>query len=186
MNAHKLNTVYSKTTIRIILLMILSGVIYSCKEEPQYWRVDSAEQVIADFVESNPDEFSEFDKLIKASGMSSLLKIRGPYTLFLPSNESMFNYYEMKDVGSLDDFSKDFLEDLILTHLVPAEIGANDIGLGALRATNAIGDYLSSEFQGSEIIISKYSRIVKRDIRAANGYIHEIDKVLTPDELDTN
>ena len=48
------------------------------------------------------------------------------------------------------------------------------------RSTNAINDYLVSEFEGSDIIISKYSKIIKRNIRTSNGYIHVVDRVLDP------
>jgi len=78
------------------------------------------------------------------------------------------------------DFPMDFLVDLVRNHIIAAEITTGDIGLGALRDTNAIGDFLVSEFEGADIIINKYAKIIKRDVRVANGYVHVLDKVIDP------
>jgi uncharacterized surface protein with fasciclin (FAS1) repeats len=142
--------------------------------------VESQEQLIGEYITSNPDQFSEFQKLVEATGMEALLRIRGPYTLFLPNDEAMLEYYMDKNVNSLDDFTDSVQEALFLNHIVESEIETNGIGLGTLIETNALGDYLVTEFEGSDIIVSKTSKIIKRDIRAANGIIHIMDKVLDP------
>lgn len=155
-------------------------LLQSCKEDPQYWVVDSVDQVIGDYIASNPDKYSEFEKLIEITGYTPLLKIRGPYTFFVADNEAMEAYYQDKGVSKLEDFDPEFLEELVLTHLVTAYIGSTDIGLGALREPNALGDYLVSEFVGSDILISKSAIIIDRDIFAANGIIHQLDRPLDP------
>ena len=180
MQHHSIHSIISKSKFRFILLLMTSMVVNFCAEEPQLWEVKSQEQVIGDYIASNPDQFSEFEKLIEATGMGALLNVRGPYTVFLPTDEAMLAYYMLKNVNSLADFSDSFQKELILYHIVGSEIGAGDFGLGALRETNAIGDYLVTEFQGADIIVSKYSKIIDRDIRCANGYIHVIDRVIDP------
>ena len=177
-NHHFFHSIFSKFNCRIVLLVMTCMVFKSCAEEPQLWELKSQELVIGDYIANHPDQFSEFEKLIEATGMEALLNIRGPYTLFLPTNEAMFEYYTLKNVNSLADFSDSFLEELIRNHIVAAQIETNDIGLGALSEENGIGDFLVTEFQGADIFISKYSKIIDRDIRTANGYIHVIDKVL--------
>lgn len=164
----------------IILLVITGMLINGCSEEPQLWKVVSQEQVICDYITCHPEQFSEFWKLIEITEMGSLLKVRGPFTLFLPTNDAMLEYYNDKDLSSLQDLSESLLRDLILNHIVGMEIATNEIGLGTLREPNALGDYLVTEFRGSDIIVSKYSKIIDRDICTANGRIHVIDKVLDP------
>ena len=166
--------------IRSVLLLLSSFVFSFCSEEPQTWKIKSQELLAGEYISSNPDQFSEFAKLMEDTGMESLLNVRGPFTVFVPDNEAMFAYYKLKNVNSQEEFSETFKNDLIRNHVIGFEIPTGDIGLGSLRETNALGDYLVSEFQGSDIIIGKYSKIIKRDIRTANGYIHLIDKVLDP------
>jgi len=166
--------------IKYLIFLLVCLISDGCIEEPQLWELKSQEQLIGEYISNNPDQFSEFEKLIKASGLEALLNIRGPYTLFLPGNEAMFEFYKQKNVNSLEDFTDAFRKSLMFNHLIANQIETGDIGLGAIRDTNALGDYVVTEFEGSDIIIGKYSRIIKRDIRTANGLIHLIDKVLDP------
>jgi len=57
---------------------------------------------------------------------------------------------------------------------------SGDFGLGAIRELNALGDFLVTEFEGADIIVNKESKIIDRDIPAANGIIHLTNKVIDP------
>ena len=168
------------SAFKLILLIFVSSIFTFCKNEVQLWEPKSQQLVAADYITNNSDQFSEFAKLMEVTGMESLLKVRGPFTVFLPNNDAMFAYYKQKNVSSLDDFSDSFKTDLIRNHLIGADIPTGDFGLGALREVNALGDYVVTEFEGSDIIVAKYSKIIKRDIVVANGYIHVINKVMDP------
>ena len=169
-----------KPVFRFLFILFASLIFCFCKEEPQVWTKKSQELLAGDYISSNPEKFSEFEKLMKVTGMEALLNVRGPFTVFVPDNDAMFAYYKLKNVTSLEGFNADFLKDLMGTHVIGFEIPTDEMGLGALSQTNAIGDYLTSEFEGSDIIISKHSKIIKRNTRTANGFIHVIDKVLDP------
>ncbi len=160
-----------------LLLVVL--LLNSCNEEPVLWDVKSTQQVISEFVAEDA-EFSEFNGLLESTGLNSLLAVRGPYTLFLPSNEQMNAFYAKKGVGSYTDFTPEFQRQLVLNHIILAQIETGDIGLGAIREVNAIGDYIVSEFDGADIILNKDSKIIKRDIRASNGVVHLIGTVMEP------
>jgi uncharacterized surface protein with fasciclin (FAS1) repeats len=135
--------------------------------------------VASDYIESHP-EFSEFAKLIEVTGLKPLLGIRGPYTILLPNNDAMFSYYKGKGVNSLMDLDEISRRKLALNHLISNEINTDGMGLGALRDTNSIGDFMVTEFQGSDIILNRQSKIIDRDVRLANGYAHVIDRVIEP------
>jgi uncharacterized surface protein with fasciclin (FAS1) repeats len=164
----------------VIPFLLIASLLFSfCKEEPSLWSPKSEEQVASDYIKSIP-EYSEFAKLIEITGLEPLLGIRGPYTIMLPNNDAMFAYYKEKGKSALSDFDDQFLASLIRNHIITSEISTGDFGLGALRDTSALGDYIVTEFQGSDIILNKYSKVINRDIRLANGYAHVIDKVLDP------
>lgn len=170
---------YPRFKFASIFLLFSCFLFTFCTEEPKLWKVDSTAQVASDYIKSNA-EYSEFAKLIEMTGMEALLGIRGPYTIMLPNNDAMIAYYKEKGVSGLEGFSEEFRNTLIRNHLITNEIATGDIGLGALRDTNAIGDYLVTEFEGSDIILNKYSKIIDQDVRLANGYAHVIDQVLEP------
>jgi uncharacterized surface protein with fasciclin (FAS1) repeats len=180
MKFHFLNSALNNNKFKFALALFTGMFVSTCKEDPRLWDLKSEELLIAEYITANPSQYSEFGKLVELTDMEALLNIRGPFTLFLPTNDAMLAYYQEKGLSSLTDFSPEFLKTLIRNHLLANEIQTGEFGLGALRDTNAIGDYLVTEFQGSDIILDKYSKIIKRNIKTANGYIHIIDKVLDP------
>jgi uncharacterized surface protein with fasciclin (FAS1) repeats len=175
------------TSISFLLsIVIYSQLITGCVDSPQFNSKESKEQVITEYVSSNK-QFSEFAKLLSNTGMDGLLNIRGPYTLLLPTNDAMFAYYAEKNVKSLDGFDAESQKTLVMNHLILGEILSGDIGLGAIGETNALDDKIATEFSGNsgtEIYFNKRSKLIKRDIEAANGYIQVIDKVIDPETLD--
>lgn len=160
-------------------LLLVVFILYSCDPVVHDWKPDTEELVISEIVETG-DEYSEFYGLLESTGISGLLAVRGPFTLFLPNNDAMNAYYTEKGISSYLDLSAEKQTELAMYHIIDAEIDAGGIGLGALIEVNGIGDYLVSEFEGSDIIINKHSKIIDQDIIAANGVIHEIAKVIDP------
>ncbi len=170
------------------ILLFWALLLFGCKNEVIYWQVKSEDQVITEYIKTH-DQFSEFYGLIcnantsnihQNSSVSSLLSVRGPYTLFLPDNDAMKAYYAENGITSYTDLSAEEQTKLAMNHIIDAEINTDNIGLGALKEVNAIGDYIVTEFDFSDIILNKYSKIIDRDVAAHNGIIHVIDKVLQP------
>jgi uncharacterized surface protein with fasciclin (FAS1) repeats len=168
------------------LFLILLGLVmvYSCTDESIVSVKTSNELVISDYVATNDDQFSEFGKLLENTGLNSLLSIRGPFTLLLPTDDAFKAYCAEKNVSSVSDFDIEFQKKIVYNHLITTEIQSNDIGLGSLRQENALGDKIATEFHGSDTYFNKTAKLIKRDIKAANGYIHVIDKVIDIVTLD--
>jgi len=165
----------------ICSIMMLFLFLYSCTEDPVLWTVKSEQQVISDFVAANPDKYSEFNKLLESANLTALLSVRGPFTLFIPNNDAMLAYYKEIGISSQEAMTDKQKLDLAYNHLINnSEIHSGDIGLGALRDTNCVGDFVATEFVGSDIMLNKHSKIIDRDIVCANGYVHEIDHVIAP------
>lgn len=154
---------------------------FSCKEDPILWAPESESQVMTDYINSKPEEFSEISKVLEFTNLNSLLSTRGPFTFFLPTDEAMEAFYQENGVTSFDQFTDTLLVfQLLYNHLINNSISSGDVGLGALRDTNALGDFLVTEFQGADIILNKTAKIIDRDVRVSNGFIHVIDKVIKP------
>ncbi len=164
-----------------ILGVLLAMTMTNCLEkDPQIWEPDDISLQIAEYIDLNQEQFSEFYDMILRTDFVHLLKARGPYTLFLPTNDAMKSYYAEKGGTSLDDLTLEQMDKLVRTHLFAYLIPTATIGLGSLPDTNALGDFISTEFSGSDIVIAKRCTIIKRDILNANGYVHVLDKVIDP------
>jgi uncharacterized surface protein with fasciclin (FAS1) repeats len=163
--------------------ILLGVLVFSrCNNEIQELPKTNDQLVISEYIAINSD-FSEFNELVINTGLDALLSIRGPYSLFLPNNDAMNAYYAEKQIASFADLDSIERRDLVLCHIVPKEFSISDYQLGTLGEKNALGDNIVTEFQGAEIIINKYSKIIKRDVRVSNGTIQVIDKVLEPLKL---
>lgn len=162
-----------------VFLFVSVALMFGCKEDPILWKVDSAQMVIADYVASDP-AYSEFSAMIESSGLASLLRVRGPFTLFLPTDSVMQIFYKERGVSSWEEFSPEYVEEVTRNHMVTSAMYSGDFGLGAIRDLNGLNDYLVTEFQGSDIVINKKSVIINRDIEAANGVVHVVGHVIEP------
>lgn len=163
-----------------LILILVSLAIVQCDYGVIEWGLETEELQMIEFIGTDSLNYSEFLEIADYVNMTGVLSTRGPFTLFLPDNKAWEEYYKLKGKNSYNDFSIEELSQVIRNHVLPAEIYTRDIGLGSLSEKNAIGDYLVSEFDDSEIIINKHSYITNRDIVVANGVIHKIDKVVDP------
>lgn len=172
---------YNKTKIiqLSMALLLFIGIMAACKPEIIEPKKKSDQKVIAQLI-ADSTKYSEFNKLLANTMLDAFLAIRGPYTLFLPNNNAMNAYYSSKNITGANDIDVEEQKRLVFNHILLAEINANDIGLGAIRQPNALYDKIASEFVDSEILLNKTSKIIKRNIKASNGLIHEIDRVIEP------
>jgi uncharacterized surface protein with fasciclin (FAS1) repeats len=160
--------------------LILMGITFvGCQEKPQIWEKDSSSLVITDYVISN-DNYSEFLKLLEYTGLDNFLRIRGPYTLLVPTNDAVLEYYQSKNLTAYTSLSVDEAKTLVINHIFNGELSTGTISPGKLLFKNGLGDYVACDLIGTEIVINKTATITKRDVKAANGYVHEINKVLEP------
>lgn len=170
---------YKKSIIKCLMVVLVIASVVACDTDVEIWEPKSDQLVIAGYVAAD-SSLSEFNKILTKSGINSLLSIRGPFTLFVPTDEAIANYCKEKNINSILDLDTSQIAAIVKNHIVATEIQTGDIGFGALRELNGLGDKMVTEFEGSDIIINKSSKIVNRDIKAANGYVHKINKVLEP------
>jgi uncharacterized surface protein with fasciclin (FAS1) repeats len=112
---------------------------------------------------------------IDRAGLSDVLEHEGPYTVFAPSDEA---FAKLPD-GAVQSLlaAPDTLADVVSYHLVPGRITAADIA-GRISAETLQGEDLAISNNGAIRIDG--ARLVSGDVKASNGVIHIIDRVLLP------
>ncbi|MFA6404115.1 MAG: fasciclin domain-containing protein [Salinivirgaceae bacterium] len=105
-------------TIQLALLVLLGFILSQCRKDPMVLPTDDSDMVMTDYVYNNPDEFSEFGLILELTGVENILRVRGPYTLFLPTNDAMKAFYAKNQKSSYKDFEIDFLRDLAYNHIL--------------------------------------------------------------------
>ncbi len=165
---------------RFILILTFSLWAVRCQDDIKEWEPDSNDMVITDYVYSQPELFSEFGAVLKATGIENILRVRGPFTLLLPTDEAMKEYYARLGVSSWEELDTLLLADMVYNHIFAGQMSAGSMPLGALLYENGLGDKVACDLPGIDILINKKAVIIKRDIYTSNGIVQHIDYVLDP------
>ncbi len=144
-------------------------------------------ELVGGYLESRPDEYSEFAELLNSTGLIGLLKAYGEYTCFAPDNEAMYNFYALKGKKSLSDFPVDSLKTIAYHHLIRGfALGTADFIEGRLSQKTMSDRFISITFkdfdENQTIKINQTCPILQKDIEVHNGMIHKIGEVLNPSE----
>jgi len=173
--------------IKSILLFCIALTLFSsCKDymEGKTFVVSDA-RMIDEYIEQKDTSMTEFLKIADKAGFRGMLHAYGTNTCFIPTNEAISVYCQRRGIASLGSLPADELEKLIKYHIVRDSIKTADFVDGRLSKANMTGKYLTTktvQVGTSEpaVRINRQANILKGDIRVANGIIHKIDYILTP------
>lgn len=115
----------------------------------------------------------------KAAGLVDTLKGDGPLTVFAPTDKA----FDALPDGALEALlnDKQALREVLLLHVVPGKQMAGKVVKSDLLPT-AYGQpiYINASDGGVKV---DSASVVKTDVKASNGVIHVIDKVLLPKSI---
>jgi uncharacterized surface protein with fasciclin (FAS1) repeats len=121
--------------------------------------------------------FATFGRAIQATGLASLLGGKGPFTVFAPTDKA-FAKMPGADLDALLGNTTE-LTRVLSYHVVRDRVKAPRAGTPN-SLTTATGSNLEiSRADGGGFKVNE-ARILKTNIRASNGVIHAIDRVLVP------
>ena len=127
---------------------------------------------------------------VQAAGLVDTLKGAGPFTIFAPVNAA----FDALPAGTVDTLlkpeSKDQLTKILTCHVVPSQALAADVaklisdGGGSAKVKTVGGCELTASLDGDKVKITDEmggaATVTAADLKASNGVIHVIDKVLMP------
>ncbi|MDT0622539.1 fasciclin domain-containing protein [Croceitalea vernalis] len=135
------------------------------------------------------ETLSSLEAAVIKAGLVDTLKSEGPFTVFAPTDDAFMGLLMAlgSDYSSLEDFDTDeeiaLLRDILLYHVVPAQVLEADLAAGTVGtalAENSIEVIAEAETfvigDASEV----NANIALTDVIATNGVAHVIDKVLLP------
>ncbi len=123
-------------------------------------------------------KFNTLVAAVKAAGLVDTLKGPGPFTVFAPTDEA----FSKLPAGTLETLlkpeNKAKLQSILLYHVVPGRVMAQDVMTLDLAKT-AEGQNLTIKIMNGGVMVNN-AHVIKTDIAASNGVIHVIDTVLLP------
>jgi len=135
---------------------------------------------IVDTIAGTPN-LSTLAAVIKAAGIADLLKGKGPFTVFAPTDEAFKRLPASAMTNLTKPENREQLVKLLTYHVVPARLAAKDMD-GKMFNTKSLNGKeieIDADDPGEGIKINK-GKVTQPDMAADNGVIHEINRVLLP------
>jgi len=114
---------------------------------------------------------------LDAAGKTAMLEEKGPYTVFAPTDEAFAKLPKGTVEGLLKPENKEKLGAILAYHVMKGEVMAKDVK--TMMAPTANGAKLDIKLKGDTVMVND-ATVVKADVKASNGVIHVVDKVLMP------
>jgi uncharacterized surface protein with fasciclin (FAS1) repeats len=177
-----------KATAAALLLTLATGAIPAfakdCNRAASYYQPAKQEQsrargeqnIVA--VAAQAGQFETLIAAVQAAGLADTLMGPGPFTVFAPTDEA----FRALPVGTVDQLlrpeNRGELARLLTYHVTPGIIRAGDLAGRTARPASVAGPRL--DVDGRQGVSVNNARVIQADIRASNGIIHVIDRVLSP------
>ena len=125
----------------------------------------------------NAGKFSTLLKAATVAGLAKNLANDGPYTIFAPSDLAFSKVSSELLEELLMEKNKSNLSNILKYHVVEGTFTSDKLPLLPLETLNNQNIKFTTN---SDSVFVNDARVVQADIKASNGIIHVIDKVLTP------
>ena len=138
----------------------------------------TASNTVVDVALSNPD-FSTLVAALKAADLVDALKGPGPFTVFAPTNAA----FAALPAGTVDNLlkpeNKAQLQAVLKFHVIPAKIESSALAGKKMTSPPTLqGGTLAVD--GTKGVVVGGANVTAADVKASNGVVHVIDKVLLP------
>ncbi|GIT87080.1 MULTISPECIES: fasciclin domain-containing protein [Roseobacter] len=133
---------------------------------------------IVDVAASNGN-FNTLVAAVQAAGLEDTLRSEGPFTVFAPTDAA----FAALPAGTVEDLllpeNKDKLVGILTYHVIPGAVMAADVSGASTDVATVNGALLTVDGTGDGVVVGG-ANVTAADIKASNGVIHVIDKVLLP------
>lgn len=117
---------------------------------------------------------------VKAAGLVETLSSDGNFTVFAPTNEAFNNLPDGVLATLLKPENKDKLTAVLTYHVLASKVMSTDLKDG-MKAATVQGDEITVGLKSGAKIND--ASVAAADIKASNGVVHVIDKVILPPSL---
>ena len=138
--------------------------------------MDHKKDIIDTAIENG--SFKTLVAAVKAAGLVDTLKGKGPFTLFAPTDAALSKLPEGTVANLLKPENKAKLVAILTHHVLVGAVPSKAVVGKKLSPKTVNGTSLSVD--GTNGVMVSGAKVVSADVKASNGIIHVIDKVLLP------
>lgn len=129
---------------------------------------------------SESGSFNTLAKAIEAADLTDTLQSSGQYTLFAPTDEAFQALPEGTLEALLKPENQDTLRRILQYHVVLGAADSSQIQSGLFETAEGTGVNIDVN---SDAVMVEGAKVIQADIKASNGVIHAIDKVMLPPDI---
>jgi uncharacterized surface protein with fasciclin (FAS1) repeats len=157
---------------RMLAVFVLAAVAVIPVAAPSSAQSD---KTIVGVAASDP-QFSTLVGLVQKAGLARALST-GSFTVFAPTNAA----FAKVPKATLDALAQDpdQLKAVLTYHVAKGRLSAAKV-VRRTRIKTFNGASIRVSVRGKRVFLNRTTRVTKTDIRASNGTIHVIDRVLLP------
>jgi uncharacterized surface protein with fasciclin (FAS1) repeats len=135
----------------------------------------AAKDIVA--IASGDAQFKTLTKALGSAGLVTTLQGKGPFTVFAPTDAAFAALPKGTVENLLKPENKAQLTRILTYHVVPGSVLSTSLKSGDVKSVE--GTSLKVAVSPQQVTVGG-AKVVKADIKASNGVIHVIDKVLMP------
>ena len=128
-------------------------------------------------IASGDAQFKTLTKALGSAGLVTTLQGKGPFTVFAPTDAAFAALPKGTVENLLKPENKAQLTKILTYHVVPGSVLSTSLKSGNVKSVE--GSSLKVAVSTGKVTVGG-ANVVKADIKASNGVIHVIDKVLMP------
>lgn len=124
--------------------------------------------------------FSTLTQAVEAAGLTNTLN-SGSYTILAPTDQAFRNSLPQGAVEFLlRPENRNLLRQVLSYHVVPGEVVADKLRTGSVRT---LGGAVAVRVTPQKRVVVNDASVTQTDIKANNGVIHAVNRVLLPRQL---
>jgi transforming growth factor-beta-induced protein len=176
---------FNRIPLVLMMLLATSMAFVSCSKDDEDDDKNTTTPNIVELAQADPN-FSTLVAALTRPGLSTdyvtTLSGTGPFTVFAPTNDAFAALLTELSLTSLDDVPTATLEAVLNYHVVSGNVLAGSLTEGQVVTPLAGGTFTIGLSGGAKITdgSNRVTNIIATDVKASNGVIHAIDRVLVP------
>jgi uncharacterized surface protein with fasciclin (FAS1) repeats len=140
---------------------------------------DQTSGSIIDVASANPS-LKMMTAAIQAAGLTSTLQGKGPFTVFAPTDQAFAAVPAATRQRVLQPENRAILTRILTYHVVPGEITSSQLKSGDVKTVE--GKTVDIQVNSNQVTVND-AKVTQPDIRANNGVIHVVDRIIIPPDV---
>ena len=166
--------------LKLLSALIIIFSLQSCSNDDEDY--DIAPKTIVEKIDSSMN-YTYLAYALQKTNLVSILNGTDKYTLMAPSNMAIIEFLMNNGYNNIDEVPENLLKQILLNHVIKGELEYRDIESGYYK-TVALSEASLSPLSiyinqvNMSVTLNGQSRITQGNVRASNGIIHAVNRVI--------